>query len=78
MKNSLEKFRANELTKNQSSQIMGSRSKRVDTISSGGTACVVITTIDRNNGTVVQRYKYYDCSKVASLESSLETSEDFA
>lgn len=56
----LEKFKANELTITQYSQVIGARSKTVETLNEGGPGSAEITTIDRNNGTVVVKIRYFE------------------
>ena len=59
MKN-LEKFKGNELTRSQYSQILGSRSKSTCIVNEGGPQYAEITTIDRNDGTVIIRITYHN------------------
>jgi len=56
----LEKFEANRLTATQHSQIMGARSKTVEILNDGGPGSAQVTTIDRNNGTVIVKVKYFE------------------
>lgn len=60
MTNKLEKFIGHELTKNQYAQVLGSRSKSVEMLDMGGPNCAEVTTIDRNNGTVVVKIRYVE------------------
>lgn len=60
MTNRLEKFKGHELTKNQYAQVHGSRSKSVQMLDMGGPVCAEVTTIDRNNGTIVQKIRYVE------------------
>lgn len=53
-----EKFKSQELTREQYAQTVGARSKTVRYIDEGGDCTAKITTIDRNNGTIVQRFKF--------------------
>lgn len=56
----LEHFKSNELTKLEASQVEGGRSRNVIIADLGGETSVKIVTIDRNDGTIIQKFKYYN------------------
>ncbi|MBW7675221.1 hypothetical protein [Chryseobacterium chendengshani] len=71
----LKTLKAHELTVSQSAQIYGSRSKSVNTIDQGGPTIAVITTIDRDNGTVVSKVKYIQRGSSFADEMSSDFSD---